>query len=881
VPIKAKSVCHHNMDESSNVLRLCNMNPMKRRHYSKKGCKECKRRKIKCDEGHPSCWQCQRLRKVCEYPEGRDRVKRGRASPLLAKLAGDTMRGNKSSVSSSSSPRSPPATRATDPVSRGEDAPQMTDSKPIISSIVTLLNDNAGATPRRVGSADLPPDRQPLHHQSTMMATYPPKVSSNLGLSQASGTMYGPPVPSSVKLLHFQPTELPKGDLPNPHFVYPIVPHQNLPATPHTTSFLPPVGNDIPSLPVGEFEGFSKDDLNLLASDLNNIVNNIMFESKYDINAAQHDFDLAHTSSSTTPYNMTPDDLGFSEALHNTNGNGVYKAALITSGSPTPGSGYRSIVSENLYYTMEDPMRTHRPNGNGASPIDSILVGPLSRIGGPLHAASTGIPNVPKSVPLDFIKISKPHEKLYLEEFYNEFAVLISPFGAYDESTSTYMHPARDILLTCALKEAYLLAAILAQGAKSSFKKSGFQEDERAYCSYLSKCLQLLGPALGNYNKVSDDERDLTAKTSVKRGSAVSKSGKIGQDGPATAYHGDDRDYLTANIEAVLLTVLLLTSANASNSKQNWRAHLRGAKDLLLKYFFTNNKSKLQLVRSSPILVFCKYWYVSIEILAGLSSEYGGTLKGEEELDMLLRPGDEFEISVMKAFKIIRTDGFNLLFGYHNDCVSHLRDLIKVLNKLRASSKGESGPATFVSTEMYFKLISLFYIQGLYQSIDRNVYVGQEILKYIETGGSLVETFTDRNGNKISISWVDLLHQAYVMAAEVTILTKGLNLPSSSKAVQDLVTKFVTMLKFLTFPDPPLMKYAILMLLWPVLTIGVFCMKEDERFLVMKLLRLSAQNGSGSAGISLRRLHKKWTKQLCHQNDDESDADSEVDMMTY
>lgn len=870
------------MDESSNVLRLCNMNPTKRRHYSKKGCKECKRRKIKCDEGHPSCWQCQRLKKVCEYPERRDRVKRGRASPLLAKLAGDTMRGNKSSVSSSSSPRSPPTTRATD-ISRGGEVPQMANAKPVISSIVTLLNDNAGATPKRVGPADLFSNIPSHPHQGTILATYPVKVSSNLGITPVgqANTICGPPIHPSVALPQFQPTELPKGDLHNPHFVYPIVPHPNLPATPSTTSFLPPVGKDIHSLPVGEFEDFSKDDLNLLASDLNNIVNNIMFESKYDTNAAQNDFDLANTSSSTTPYNMTPDDLRFSEALHNTNGNGVYKAASVASSSPTPGTGYRNIVGETLYYTLEDPMRTLPPNGNGASPINSILVGPLNRIGGPLNAASTGIPNVPKSVPLDFIKIYKPHEKLYLEEFYNEFAVLISPFGAYDESTSTYMHPARDILLTCALKETYLLAAILAQGAKSSFKKSGFQEDERAYCSYLSKCLQLLGPALGNYDNVSDDERDLAAKTSVKLGSGVSKSGKNGHDGPAAAHHVDDRDDLTANIEAVLLTVLLLTSANASNSKQNWRAHLRGAKDLLLKYFFTNNKSKLQLVRSSPILVFCKYWYVSIEILAGLSSDFGGTLKGDEELDMLLRPGDEFEISVMKAFKIIRSDGFNLLFGYHNDCVSHLRDLIKVLNKLRASNKGDGGSATFVSTEGYFKLISLFYIQGLYQSVDRSGYVGQETLRYMKTGGSLVETFTDRDGNKCSISWVDLLHQAYVMAAEVTILTKGLNLPSSSRAVQDLVTKFVTMLKFLTFPNPPLIKYAILMLLWPVLTIGVFCMKEDERFLVMKLLRLSAQNGSGSAGISLRRLHKKWTKQLGHQNDDESEADSEVDMMTY
>lgn len=42
---------------------------IKKRKYSRKGCKECKRRKIKCDESVPECFNCSRLKKLCVYPD--------------------------------------------------------------------------------------------------------------------------------------------------------------------------------------------------------------------------------------------------------------------------------------------------------------------------------------------------------------------------------------------------------------------------------------------------------------------------------------------------------------------------------------------------------------------------------------------------------------------------------------------------------------------------------------------------------------------------------------------------------------------------------------------------------------------------------------------
>lgn len=42
---------------------------IKKRKYSRKGCLECKRRKIKCDENQPDCGHCVRIEHACVYPD--------------------------------------------------------------------------------------------------------------------------------------------------------------------------------------------------------------------------------------------------------------------------------------------------------------------------------------------------------------------------------------------------------------------------------------------------------------------------------------------------------------------------------------------------------------------------------------------------------------------------------------------------------------------------------------------------------------------------------------------------------------------------------------------------------------------------------------------
>lgn len=814
------------------------MKPFKRSHYSKSGCKECKRRKIKCDEGKPNCWQCDRLKKQCQYPAKGEKVRREGLNRIEKNTWNDKNRSPQQPTSNipSTSQSSRGTSSVNTPVLHPEngidshgnpngngnvsDSAQNGHKRTSTSSIMNLLNDNSAlplpvkGQPEYQGSpVQGAPGFQQLHPQMHQLPSVPPIPTKDSTGANSS----------------FRPNE---ASLPV---------QQNQP------------NNDVLNLsplPSLVNEGFSKDDLDLLASDLNNIVNNIMFESKFETKGVASDFDFGSISSPTyqKTYNITTEGIdnvnnGNADPNNdpNANSNPNYHRLMTSNQSQnSPLSRTYSPVSVSSMNHFSPPIQNNAALLAGYSTYDELD-----------SRAASSIHTIPKSVPLDFIKITKPHEKLYLEEFYNEFASIILPFNGYDKATSTYMNPARDILLTCAARETYLLAAILAQGAKSNFKKSGIQEDEKLYCYYLSKCLQLLEPALGK-----------------SKGNEEANNSNSNPDSNPTD--------LTSNIEAVLLTVLLLTSANASATKQNWRAHLRGAKDLLLKYSFTNSSKHLKQVRRTPILIFCKFWYVSIEVLAGLSSQFGGTLKAEEDLDKLITPGDEYEVFVMRSFKLIRDDGFNILFGYYNDCIVYLRDLIKIINRIRTKPASSDPPAT---TFEYFRLISAFYEESQRTFIDSSGIVNQDRLAHISPGGSLIETFASRSKNRLLVSWVDILHQSYIIASLVTILTRGFHLTSSSVQVQELVSRFMPFLEFLNFSDPPSIKYSVLMIQWPVLIIGLHCIDEDHRFLVMKFFRLSAQIGSGSAAISLRRLHKAWNNK--NGADDGSSEDLDVDLMTY
>lgn len=552
---------------------------------------------------------------------------------------------------------------------------------------------------------------------------------------------------------------------------------------------------------------FDQEDLDLLATDLNNFVHSIVIDSNF-----QTKVDLDHESVESNGFRL--------------------RSSTATS---TP------MVSNDL----RSPMVLNALKSTIAHNLTS------------------------RNIPLDYIKVKKPREKLYLEEFFNNFASMILPFCAYDKAAEKYFNPARDIILKAASNEPFLLAAVLAHGAKLSHQKHNLAEEEEAYCTYLSKCLKLLGPALN-----SSGNKDLSS-----------------------------------NIETVLLTVLLLTSANAANTKQDWRPHLRGAKDLLLK-------NALKKVKNSHILIFCKCWFITLEILAGISSKLGGTLKTDQEIDLLIKMDDEYEIAVLKQLGCVLDNGFNIFVGYHIDCIGYLRDLIKMLSKQRrlreenqekaenldksSREKGvnnEEKLRTSVEPTPYgngngspedqsenpfqsLELLSNFYIQSQHEFVNRKCVLRPYDFPNNIPQGLLLDVLKI-NEKSVVVSWMDLSHQAYVMAAMITLLTKCFKELHDSPQVQMLTKRLVSLVEFSKDTnEPPQQEFqcSMMMLQWPMLVAGMNCIDEDSRFIMTKFFKISAQIGSGSASFALKRISKVWrlrdrSELYSSEHEDEDDED--------
>lgn len=78
---------------------------IKKRKYSRGGCMECKRRKMKCDEGKPFCFNCTRLKKDCVYQHKQkfrfEAINGDEDKPKVAELA---IPNNSSDISNESPP---------------------------------------------------------------------------------------------------------------------------------------------------------------------------------------------------------------------------------------------------------------------------------------------------------------------------------------------------------------------------------------------------------------------------------------------------------------------------------------------------------------------------------------------------------------------------------------------------------------------------------------------------------------------------------------------------------------------------------------------------------------------------------------------------------
>lgn len=769
-------------------------NPKQKRDYSRGGCRECKRRKIKCDETKPECARCKRLCKECSYPEAGEKVLRvskryllqhhqppvkvdKKVKPLSIEVYSGPNNRKKREKGSKTKIEKSNLSKQLDQVNhiklKNEFEPdrRLNENQNLNNNNNdddnTNNNDNNNNDNNNNDNNNINNNNNDINNNDNKFELQQPSVSVTasslpqpyMGLSQVSMN----PTNTSQSGL-FEPTNL--------------------------LSLNEPLidENDISPVSSLMVDVYNQDDLDLLATDLNHIVNDMMFQSNSNNN---------HQNYLTNNHDSNNNNQNHHNINNNNNNNTIN---TITTPNNHNSDLFNSLLESTKY---EDDFQK------------------ISKYHG---------------IPHEILNVTTPDEQKYLQSFYLVFGMQIMPLGSYDNYHRCYRNPIRDTLLKYACREPFLLAAILAQGAKSTYdRQNHLQNHQKAYYFYLTQCLNLLGPALSQ-----------------------NQQKKVKYD-------------LISNIESILLTVLLLTSANASIN-QNWRPHLKGAKDIVLKA--TNSK-----IRQSKTLILCKVWFTDFEILAGTSSRIGGTLTTDFELDSIINFND-YEIAVLKNYGIIQPNGFCIMFGYNIECANLFRDLIKILNRKRLEGDKFIANDAFQYLNLvgeFNKFYNTFYINKECQLSPNyiNNIPSQELPNLIDV--------LDDGQTKSIISLMDFCQQAYCLSSIITIFTSILKIPYDMPYIQDLNNKLIGLISFISkydrLPNQQI-RYSFLMIQWPMMIAGMNCIDGEDRLLLLKFFTFSEELGSFSSNYMLKRLKRIWH---CRDNglEEESDDEAELDIVAY
>lgn len=296
-----------------------------------------------------------------------------------------------------------------------------------------------------------------------------------------------------------------------------------------------------------------------------------------------------------------------------------------------------------------------------------------------------------------------------------------------------------------------------------------------------------------------------------------------------------DQSKVLDNIESLILTVLLLAADSSSN---NWRTHLRGAKDLFTKYikFYT-----------TPSLLLAKSWFAAIEILAGLQRV--GTGKAHE-LDNLLDVGlygDNSDFGV--GVGLLLPNGYNLFLGYSTEAIIMYREFIKLTN---ANSKDILFQISLIHSAKEFQVASDKILIEAHNPAHPNYQGGENRM-------TLPWSCYAFKGDSV-YSWFDLIHHLHVDALLLNVYNGLLEMPPQHRLCQDLLKSMLSMCFF--FEGTKILEPSdnrLLMVQGPVLMCGLNCIEDDDKAHVEAYFQCLIDGGVRSATASLKKIHNAWT----------------------
>lgn len=424
---------------------------------------------------------------------------------------------------------------------------------------------------------------------------------------------------------------------------------------------------------------------------------------------------------------------------------------------------------------------------------------------------------------LSSFQLGGVHDK-YLEVFFYDCLDSIAPFF------QNQGNPLRDIILSFARNESYLLSVTLAVGASIAHRKSSKLEDERNYCAYLSHCLSLLGEQFQNESNVIH------------------------------------------KIEPITLTVIMLAwdCINAMNSQ--WRSHLKGVTDLF---------KKINSGNSSKVMNVAKCWFKVMETFASISTVLGGSLTEEHDMDLIFNPQDFQYVDSLKFLNIMTPlNEFNLLRGHKEDFDLVIKEVIKALNAIRDQGKEQSvGEEEIFPKNLDYlrwtpkadakKTISYFNTQKIlveidkqleYEFIDKSGVIPPENQSHPDNShidDNAIDLVVLRSGERVAISWYDISHQTQVLSVLLIVLLKLLGIPKESITIQQVVKKIMSFFKFLDSDEAPRNSRTCYSN-FAVFIAGFNAMDESTRDLVRAYYKLNGGRFRKLTEHNLNRLRKVW-----------------------
>lgn len=329
----------------------------------------------------------------------------------------------------------------------------------------------------------------------------------------------------------------------------------------------------------------------------------------------------------------------------------------------------------------------------------------------------------------------------------------------------------------------------------------------------------------------------------------------------------ENRHQVVRYIEPLILTTLLLVTDSVAFSGGDWRAHLKAAHNLFVKYVDIYKRKTSSILLST-------FWFATFEILAVVSNPLGGSLTDQKDFDIMMEAGVTSEDNQLSIeYGLVLPSGYNLFLGYSSEAISMFTTFAKIILPIKQRK------ADVVSTDDLRLLFTKIHEAGNYCLASKDCLVAKNNPFHPNNQtGMLLPIATYGYTNCHIFSWFDISHKVHVDALHLKILVDKhfLDLPETSPMVKALTKEIIQCCHF--FLDIDFNKddfniteelsncrnirlwldRRLLTVHWPLLTCGLYCHDTIDKLKIEFYFRCLIGMGARTLERSFEKLVNKW-----------------------